>query len=190
MLKRGWTKLKQTVFSPRPVPTRDEIQQQLMTVFDFQEEDLEANRLGKMSRHQHYWFVDRFLRAIPVYLVFTAIAGLVFHNALTNPVPFGGAIGMLWVPLWGVAFISVVVTGIIYLGNMSLDMVLRRMDTASGIGKTHSRRAGKGPIRYYVNIGAAQFEISEREMQAIIDDEQYTVYYAAHSRIILAVEVE
>lgn len=200
MLKRGWTKLKQTMFSPRPVPTRDEIQQRLMTAFDFQVEDLEANRRGSMSRHQHYWFVDRFLRTIFVAIVVIALLGLWLYNTLNHPI-FGSSIDV-FLPAFALAV--AVIAAVFVLWNTFLDIVRRKIATISGIcvsikeSKSFSyylavydeNDLGKVLSQYRLRRGSTRFMITHDQKDALVDGERYIVYYALHSRVIFAVEID
>ncbi|MFN8419532.1 MAG: hypothetical protein U0528_09870 [Anaerolineae bacterium] len=200
MLKRSWTKLKQAVFSPRPLPTRAEIQQRLMTAFDFQVEDLEANRCGVMSRRQHYWFVDRFLRTIFAAIVVIALFGLWLYNTLNHPV-FSSGIDV-FLPAFALAV--AVIAAVFVVWNMFLDIVRRKIATISGIGiaiKAHKSfsyylaiydESDLGTVlsHYRLRRGSTRFMITNDQRVALVDGERYTIYYALHSRVIFAVEID
>ena len=175
--------------SNRIGPTLAAMQQGLRDTFHFSDEDLAANRNGQMGEQQHYWFVDSFLRRTFIFLGITVCLGYLSFTSLRDNSFSGIAIVTIGPLLLGLAFIIGIVFTVRNSWRMLVDAVSRRVDVISGTGRISIRRQGRATL-YSLDIENLSFDISQKATQAIIDDKYYSVYYAPHSKVILAVEVE
>jgi hypothetical protein len=168
----------QNIFKAPPKPTADEIQQRLRVAFDFTDADLQTNYEGKMSRHQHYWLVDRLLRRTLICIGVGVVAAYVFINFRSDSVNSIVA---------GIVFFAAAIYGLGNFWMMGLDLIYKNVESISG--EVHLGVHGRGNLTYTLNIVQLRFDIDKKNSHAVVNGETYTVYYAPRSKVILAAEV-
>jgi len=177
----------QNFFKTPPKPSADEIQQRLMDAFDFDDSDLQANYQNRMSGKQRYWFLDRYLKQIFLSIAFVVVITLFCFSELQNPFPLLGSMGNLLFIL--VVFLTSIFTVIVWLWNLSLDLIGGGVRFIRGEGHIRLGRS-RSWNPYQLHVEGLRFEIPRGKHTAFPVAEYYTVYYAPRSKIILAVEVE
>jgi hypothetical protein len=104
--------------------------------------------------------------------------------------PFGPEVSTFWTLITGLAFVAAIVDVTFNLRNLLHDLIIRRVRIVSGQGRLQHHSRGRGSRYCTLDIKGYQFKIPDDATKAIADDENYTVYYAPHSKIILAIEIE
>jgi hypothetical protein len=180
-------RLFQKLFPQPTPPTPDEIQQRVMEALGFKKDDLKENYYGRMSSHQHYWFIDKWLRRTIIYFGGAILLGAALYHFGRNPV--GGSVDVVWVFIMLVAVVGVTLSGMIIFRDMLIDLVRRKVERISGLGKLklHHHRNSR---TYSLYIEDERFPISKEIYNALVDNEHYTVYYAPRSKVIVAIEVD
>ncbi|SRR5258706_11081784 len=181
------------IFPPKYKPSHDEIQRHLMEILDFKKDDLKENHYGRMSRHQHYWLVDRWLRKLFLNIGGAVLLGGVGYYFTTHPV--GNSPNLVWTLLLIITIIGTLVAGIMSFSNMLVDIVNRKIGVASGPGQLEVYHANRHIVyRLYVEDEQAdeaiRFDVPRKLYDALVDNQNYTVYYAKRSKVILAIEVD
>src|SRR4051812_44987095 len=164
----------QKLFPQVQKPTPEETQQRLMEILRFSKRDLKANQNGHMSREQHYWFIDRFLRRSLSFIGITVVGGWIFFRT-TNPT------------LVVICVTVAIVFGLVEGWKMLVDLIKKEVTIVTGPGYIHWSSFSKA---YFFEVKESRFQISRKLSQALVSDMNYTVYFARRSRIILAIEVE
>jgi hypothetical protein len=161
--------------------------QSLMQAFNLHEDDLIANREGRISERQMTWLAP------------PKFGGIVLAVVLGHFVLIGGVLGAIAL-ITGEPFMFVVVAIVAGLGALPFMMVGR-----DGVGRPvlqNDVRRGKvialtvpvlldpesGNGRYHIQAGELRFKVSSRVYNRFIPEADYTLYYLPDSKQLLSAE--
>lgn len=171
--------------------------EQLIQVFRFNIDDLQANRNGQFSSAQMRRLRGERWRKVWPYLSFAILGGLmaVFmglnYSAGTRA---GGDVNIGFIVFGIAVFFGV-------LAIVSLWRIVPAWRKATRNLKDEELKVMSGPIKciiekdkqgdplYFVRIGSQKFALSQKQYAAFSDGVRYKLYYASVSRLVLAAEV-
>jgi hypothetical protein len=166
----------------------------LKSVFRFNDEDLDANRNGYMTKRQRVRLRDKRWDRIGPYagfaalLAFMFVCSLVSSGSRTRPrqdtLSMLGLFFFIFGPMIGVLVLLAYrelrrIKTDLYKGDISIAWGRARLDIMDG---------GRGPARYKLNIEGIEFDISKMQLLTLRHGERYRVFYAPNSKVILSVE--
>lgn len=154
--------------------------------FHFSEEDLKANREGKMTDAQ----AERLRRKAGGVLAEAAFISLAFFLPLALWLFGGSNVWALFTILGLGVCILIFPTMVRHVLNLRKDTDERKTESVEGLGeKDYSYiLTGKSTVSYYI-VNGKRFDVSGRNYGALIDGKRYRVVYAAKSQVILSMEL-
>jgi hypothetical protein len=166
----------------------------LRIAFRFDNEDLDANRNGYMTKRQRVTLNNKRWEKMLPYTGIVALLAFMFVCGLTSSGSRPDAIqntlsglGLL-LCIFGPLIVGTSLLGYrewrriktdLYKGDVSIAMGLVRLDILS---------SGKGSISYKLDIAGTKFDISKDQLLAIKNGERYRVFFVPNSKVILSVE--
>lgn len=167
-------------------------EERLMSAFAFDDDDLEANAAGKLTRRQiarlnreqlSYGLGGAFVLLLGIVTV-TFVAGAVNFAMMTLPV---------LVILIAVIAFFMGLSGWIWLRSRRLSADLLNLWVAEIEGRIElSVRAAQNAATYYLRIGdgedSVRFTVKQAAFLALKNGDPYHIYYTRHSKRILSVE--
>ena len=156
---------------------------------NFTPEDLAANREGYMTKKQRVYLGNQrslWMSAIvlaviacPILSTYAIWNGIQIHDSTSSRV---GIIALICVVTGGFAIYAAtrrrIYNADVYKGNVSMTEGSIVLDVDSG-----GRR-----VEYYVGIGNRNYRISKSAFLAFKNHNEYRLYYAPNSRIVLSAE--
>ncbi|MCA9904441.1 MAG: hypothetical protein KC547_11340 [Anaerolineae bacterium] len=162
---------------------------ELMAALDITQQDLDANRAGRLSQRQRerlegtrrFWdTLDRLTKiASPILIGLTILDGIRLGDTVSSRAAIIGLICILALIFF------------LYVGSRrrSLDRDLSTGDVTSieGIAKLTKFRRRNG-VRHRISIGQEHFDVPSHVFMAFEDGTRYIVYFISHSRKMIAAE--
>jgi hypothetical protein len=166
----------------------------LKIAFRFDNEDLDANRNGYMTKKQRIRLLNKRWDRIAPYAGFAAFLVFIFGCSLTssgfssrpinNTLSMLGLFFFIFAPMIGVLILFAYrelrrIKADLYKGDISIAWGRARLDIMDH---------GRGPARYKLSLEGIEFDISKAQLLALRHGERYRVFYAPNSKVILSVE--
>lgn len=166
----------------------------MLDAFNFTEEDLRANRAGRVSVRQNE-LVDEYLsiakkRSRFALLVGTGSVFILFGIAFfAEPNQFQQTLPYLFIaaPLYLAAFLAFMIVDFNRLRRLNA----REVQTMEGVAHLSSKKLRHGRwTAYYVVLDKIKFQIHRGQFEALQDGARYTVFFLNHppTHWVLAVE--
>lgn len=159
-----------------------------MNLFDFNEEELNLNRQGKVSPRQREWLNNtaRGIRSLSGMNVTIAIGflffglclilGLYLQNEDTRAALFANPLNLLVFPATILIVTIILTLSILYMRRLANRLAGAKVQTAQGkirLDEEHS----EGGTAYYVFVGKKKFAFGEDMSRVFREGEKYKVYY-------------
>jgi hypothetical protein len=161
----------------------------LQDALHFTPKDVEDNREGWISDSQRMRMSNERKKWMLVNIVTAAIYGIflvtIIRSNPTNIIPSDGV---------GTIILLTILAAPIFLGSLVKwiqllwDELGKRVQIIEGNIQLDIVKRGKGRIVYKLAVEDVQFEVSKTAFLAFKNRDQYCVYYAPHSRTIVAAE--
>ncbi len=161
-----------------------------MTILELSPENVEANQLGHITRQQREKLESRAVLTIIVlaiilvmcpFVVTFNINEIIYHSQNPNSL-INYALSII------VAVIFLVYSALLIRSLYRIRLDLQTNQIQSTVGKIQLRvKTGRGTSRKLV-INSLEFDISRQLYKCFIDGENYRIYYAPHSVILLSAE--
>lgn len=161
----------------------------LKTAFYFDQHDLEANRVGKLTDWQLNRLKADLRRATAALAILLFGALVVFGGGASIYTSGGQPSGLLTA-----AFVMLVVVGILALyywfrnQRASADLREQKVSVVEGRVELRAVSSGESSTAYSVRIGEVQFPLKKQEFLAFKNGDPYRVYYAPNSKKLLSAE--
>jgi hypothetical protein len=159
-----------------------------MNLFDFNEEELNLNRQGKVSPRQREWLnmTARGIRSLSGMNVTIAIGflffglclilGLYLQNEDTRAALFSNPLNLLVFPATILAVAVILTLSIVYMRKLANRLAGAQVQSAQGKVRL-DEEYGEGGTAYYVFVGKKKFAFGENMSRVFKEGEKYKVYY-------------
>lgn len=157
-------------------------------VHHFKNEDLEANRQGRLVISQMGGLLWRVI-GYSFFWVFSLGIGVIILYGLAQD---SSPRGLMWLAvIGGVVFLAALALFVWVVGRVVLDMVRAKVVSAQGPVRrdftiTHSQHGSS--TTYYYKLDKLSFVVSPQAYTAFIQGPQYRLYYTPLSKTLVAVE--
>lgn len=168
---------------------RAELLDVLEQVHHFRQEDLEANRQGRLSLGQIAQLIWKTAVYTIIWLVLFGFGLFVAYAVFRDT---HNAQGQRWVIILSLAGVALLLAIYLWIvGRLLLDAVRGQIANAQGLVRrtvtvTHTQYGAS--TTYYYKLDKLSFTVSSGAYTAFIDGLQYRLYYAPLSKTLLAIE--
>ncbi|MCU0513374.1 MAG: hypothetical protein MUE40_12500 [Anaerolineae bacterium] len=183
--------------TPDDASDREQVQRRshaaLRMLLDFDDDDLAANRDGRLTAAQAQALARREERLFQRWL--GLIGGVLLLLALSAYATFIGELlpGALWAMIGCAVVLALLLAALLLdVGRVQRDRHQGRVLCVQGrLRKSQALRRftlSPEPVVYLVQVGAIVLEVEQALLSLLLELETYTLYYTPHSHILLAVE--
>lgn len=166
------------------------LEDQLQQGLQFTDEDLEANRFGKLTASQKQWVKTRYRNHVLIpNMAFLGM--LILFDIILMGTTFEDAhdLSLSSFLICQSPFLGFMVFGIWWIKQrhteLQTDLQEARVVKTMGSVRLHTEQI-KNTIWYHLYLRGIDFELTEKQFLAFRQGEQYTVYYTPKTKLILS----
>lgn len=164
----------------------------LETLFNFDKDDLDANRNGFLSEQQRNTIEksilrnEQFIKIIWIVSFLVIVVGIItdfwVHNIITKPTLTYSTVGICMVGT--VNYVSIIMNR-----NSRNALQNGTVEAIQGqVSKFKKQKARSLAHDYFISVGDIRFSISAKQCKCLTDNDIYTIYYTPSRKMLVSLE--